>query len=82
MNKFVELMEKCRQPSNCNGKSKYFSKQEMEEAFKRFGCNTTSNFANVIDTVVEENFMGDTTNSLRKDTLGMVEYLERVYRKK
>jgi hypothetical protein len=35
-----------------------------------------------LDTVVEENFMGDTTNSLRKDTLGMIEYLEEVYRKK
>ena len=51
-------------PAKCNGTSKYFTKREVDEAFTRFGCNTTDNFAKLLDVVVEENFEGDTTKIL------------------
>ena len=73
------LMGMCTHPSKCTGKSQYFTDVEVKEAFKRFGCNTTSNFGGLLDIVVEENFMGKTSNSLRKDSIGMIEYLETVY---
>lgn len=63
-------------------KSKYFTEEEVKEAFKKFGCNTTSNFSNLLDIIVEENFNGSTSHSLRKDSLGMIEYLEGVFKPK
>ena len=76
----LQLFEVCLDPKNCTGVSKYFTQSEVKEAFKKFGCNTTENFGLLLDTVVEENFMGPTTISLRKDTIGMVEYLKEVYK--
>ena len=85
--KFQRLIEMCLN-SNREGidePSKYFTKTEVEEALKRFGCNTLKpdlSFPKLLDTVVDENFMGETTHNLRKDTIGMIDYLEEVYRQK